>query len=49
MEKRVSNRRKMMEEFYDQRNRTYELLNTPEARRRAADIDQKYEIVIKDT
>lgn len=31
MEKRVSNRRKMMEEFYDQRNRTYELLNTPEA------------------
>lgn len=35
-------RRKMMEEFYDQRNRTYELLNTPEARRRAADIDQKY-------
>ena len=43
MEKRVSNRRKMMEEFYDQRNRTYELLNTPEARRRAADIDQKYE------
>lgn len=32
MEKRVSNRRKMMEEFYDQRNRTYELLNTPEAR-----------------
>lgn len=32
MEKRVSNRR----------NRTYELLNTPEARRRAADIDQKY-------
>lgn len=41
MEKRVSNRRKMMEEFYDQRNRTYELLNTPEARRRAADIDQK--------
>lgn len=42
MEKRVSNRRKMMEEFYDQRNRTYELLNTPEVRRRAADIDQKY-------
>lgn len=42
MKKRVSNRRKMMEEFYDQRNRTYELLNTPEARRRAADIDQKY-------
>ena len=42
MEKRVSNRRKMMEEFYDQRNRTYELLNTPEARRRAADIGQKY-------
>lgn len=42
MEKRVSNRRKMMEEFYNQRNRTYELLNTPEARRRAADIDQKY-------
>lgn len=42
MEKRVSNRRKMMEEFYDQRNRTYELLNTPEARRRADDIDQKY-------
>lgn len=42
MEKRVSNRRKMMEELYDQRNRTYELLNTPEARRRAADIDQKY-------
>lgn len=42
MEKRVSNRRKMMEEFYDQRNRTYELLNTPEARRRVADIDQKY-------
>lgn len=42
MEKRVSNRRKMMEEFYDQRNRIYELLNTPEARRRAADIDQKY-------
>lgn len=42
MEKRVSNRRKMMEEFYDQRNRTYELLNTLEARRRAADIDQKY-------
>lgn len=42
MEKRVSNRRKMMEEFYDQKNRTYELLNTPEARRRAADIDQKY-------
>lgn len=42
MEKRVSNRRKMMEEFYDQRNRTYGLLNTPEARRRAADIDQKY-------
>lgn len=42
MEKRVSNRRKMMEEFYDQRNRTYELLNIPEARRRAADIDQKY-------
>lgn len=42
MEKRVSNRRKMMEEFYDQRNRTYELLNTPEARRRAANIDQKY-------
>lgn len=31
-----------MEEFYDQRNRTYELLNTQEARRRAADIDQKY-------
>lgn len=42
MEKQVGNRRKMMEEFYDQRNRTYELLNTPEARRRAADIDQKY-------
>ena len=42
MEKRVSNRRKMMKEFYDQRNRTYELLNTPEARRRAANIDQKY-------
>lgn len=42
MEKRVGNRRKMMEEFYDQRNRTYELLNTPETRRRAADIDQKY-------
>lgn len=42
MEKRVGNRRKMMEEFYDQRNRTYGLLNTPEARRRAADIDQKY-------
>lgn len=42
MEKRVGNRRKMMEEFYDQRNRTYELLNTPEARRRAADIVQKY-------
>lgn len=42
MEKRVGNRRKMMEEFYDQRNRTYELLNTPEARRRAADINQKY-------
>lgn len=41
MEKRVGNRRKMMEEFYDQRNRTYELLNTPEAKRRAADIDQK--------
>lgn len=42
MEKRVSNRRKILPSFYDQRNRTYELLNTPEARRRAADIDQKY-------
>ena len=31
-----------MEEIHDQRNRTYELLNTPEARRRAAEIDRKY-------
>lgn len=47
MEKRVSNRRKMMEEFYDQRNRTYELLNTPEARRRAADIHRNMKLLLK--
>lgn len=39
---RTSEQKVAEEEFYDQRNRTYELLNTPEARRRAADIDQKY-------
>lgn len=30
------------ERNYDQRNRTYELINTPEARRRAENIDKKY-------
>lgn len=39
---RTSEQKVAEEESYDQRNRTYELLNTPEARRRAADIDQKY-------
>nr|UWG88109.1 MAG: hypothetical protein [Bacteriophage sp.]DAP51389.1 MAG TPA: hypothetical protein [Caudoviricetes sp.] len=30
-----NNRRRVLEEYSDQRNRAYELLNTPEARRRA--------------
>lgn len=37
-----NNRRRVLEEYSDQRNRTYELLNTPEARRRAQIIDRKY-------
>lgn len=34
--------RRVLEEYSDQRNRAYELLNTPEARRRAQTIDRKY-------
>lgn len=37
-----NNRRRVLEEYSDQRNRVYELLNTPEARRRAQIIDRKY-------
>lgn len=37
-----NNRRRVLEEYSDQRNRAYELLNTPEARRRAQTIDRKY-------
>ena len=37
-----NNRRRVLEEYSDQRNRAYELLNTPEARRRAQNIDRKY-------
>lgn len=37
-----NNRRRVLEEYSDQRNRAYELLNTPEARRRAQIIDRKY-------
>lgn len=37
-----NNRRRVLEEYSDQHNRTYELLNTPEARRRAQIIDRKY-------
>lgn len=37
-----NNRRRVLEEYSDQRNRTYELLNTPEARRRSQIIDRKY-------
>lgn len=36
------NNHKLIEEYIDQRNRTLELMNTPEARRRAQDIDAKY-------
>lgn len=51
MEKRVGNRRKMMEEFYDQRNRTYELLNTPDIHRNMKlllKIHNKPSILFKD-
>lgn len=37
-----NNRRRVLEEYSDQRNRAYELLNTPEARRRAQTINRKY-------
>lgn len=37
-----NNRRRVLEEYSDQRNRAYELLNAPEARRRAQTIDRKY-------
>ena len=37
-----NNKRRVLEEYSDQRNRAYELLNTPEARRRAQTIDRKY-------
>lgn len=37
-----NNRRRVLEEYSDQRNRAYKLLNTPEARRRAQIIDRKY-------
>lgn len=37
-----NNRRRVLEEYSDQRNRAYELLNTPEARRRAQTVDRKY-------
>lgn len=37
-----NNRRRVLEEYSDQRNRAYELLNTLEARRRAQTIDRKY-------
>ena len=36
-----NNRRRVLEEYSDQRNRTYELLNTPEARRRAQIIRRR--------
>lgn len=36
------NNHRLLEEYIDQRNRTLELMNTPEARRRAYDIDTKY-------
>lgn len=36
------NERKILEEYANQRNRAYELLNTPEARRRAKNIDEQY-------
>lgn len=41
-ERQRKNRNKITEEYIDQRNRTYELANTPEARRRATEIDRKY-------
>lgn len=33
-DRKAFTRRRTLEEYYDQRNRTYELINTPEARRR---------------
>lgn len=41
-ERERKNRNKITEEYIDQRNRTYELMNTPEARRRTTEIDRKY-------
>lgn len=41
-DRKAFTRRRTLEEYYDQRNRTYELINTPEARRRAENIDKKY-------
>lgn len=41
-DRKAFTRRRTLEEYYDQRNRTYELINTPEARRRAKNIDKKY-------
>ena len=40
-DRKAFTRRRTLEEYYDQRNRTYELINTPEARR-AENIDKKY-------
>lgn len=41
-DRKAFTRHRTLEEYYDQRNRTYELINTPEARRRAENIDKKY-------
>lgn len=41
-DRKAFTRRRTLEEYYDQRNRTYELINTPEARRRAENIDKEY-------
>lgn len=41
-DRKAFTRRRTLEEYYDQRNRTYELINTPEARRRAENINKKY-------
>ena len=41
-DRKAFTRRRTLEEYYDQRNRTYALINTPEARRRAENIDKKY-------
>lgn len=39
---KIQNERRILTEFSNQRNRAIELMYTPEARRRAAKVDQKY-------